>query len=96
MAGDLFLPNLDREIVGALKVSRANVSMLVDALQREGHVDAAPDPADGRQVLVSLTPGGRAVTDRLMRETACKLRRSLALDDDALRTLTDLMMRLLL
>jgi DNA-binding MarR family transcriptional regulator len=89
-------PVPQREIVVALKVSRANVSMLVDSLQREGHVEAAPDPADGRQVLVSLTPAGRAITDRLMRETAGKLRRSLALDDDALRALTDLMTRLLL
>ncbi|WP_053082628.1 MarR family winged helix-turn-helix transcriptional regulator [Methylobacterium platani] len=88
-------PVPQREIVGALKVSRANVSMLVDALQTEGHVEALSDPADRRQVLVSLTPTGRAVTDRLMRETAGKLRGSLALDDGELRVLTDLVMRLL-
>jgi DNA-binding MarR family transcriptional regulator len=88
-------PVPQREIVGALKVSRANVSMLVDALRAEGHVEATPDPADGRQVLVSLTSRGRAVTDRLVRETAGKLRGSLALDDDELRALADLMTRLL-
>ena len=88
-------PVPQREIVEALKVSRANVSMLVEGLQKEGHITATPDPADGRQVLVALTPAGHAVTDRLVRDTAGNLRRSLALDDSELRLLTDLMARIL-
>ncbi|WP_267427102.1 MarR family transcriptional regulator [Methylobacterium sp. GC_Met_2] len=87
-------PVPQREIVEALKVSRANVSMLVEALQKEGQITASPDPADGRQVLVSLTPAGHEVTERLVRETAGKLRSSLALSDDELRLLADLMARI--
>ena len=83
-----------REIVKALKVSRANVSALVDVLHKEGHVTSGPGPIDKRQVLVALTPSGRAVTDRLVRETAAKLRASLALDDGDLRLLAGLMARM--
>lgn len=88
-------PVPQREIVEALKVSRANVSMLVEALQREGHVVSEPDPTDRRQVLVGLTPEGGTMTDRLIRETAGKLRGSLALDDRELQVLIDLMTRVI-
>lgn len=86
-------PVPQREIVEALKVSRANVSMLVEALQREGHILSEPDPNDRRQVMVSLTPAGTTMTDRLVRETAGKLRDSLALDDRELGIFNDLMAR---
>lgn len=89
-------PVPQREIVTALKVSRANVSVLVETLKKEGHVTVSPDPSDGRQVLVALTPAGHVVTDRLVRDTAGNLRRSLALDDSELRLLTDLMARILI
>lgn len=87
-------PLPQREIVAALNVSRATVSALVKTLQREGHVLVAPDPGDGRHALVSLTPAGRAMTDRLIRETAGNLRGCLRLDDAELRLLTGLLSRL--
>ena len=43
--------------------------------------------------MVSLTPAGTTMTDRLVRETAGKLRGSLALDDRELQVLIDLMTR---
>ncbi|MCQ8239705.1 MarR family winged helix-turn-helix transcriptional regulator [Rhizosaccharibacter radicis] len=88
-------PVPQREIVDALKVSRANVSMLIDALRGEGHVSAIADPGDGRQVLVALTEEGRTITDRLVRDTARRLRATLALDDEELRRLVALTGRLL-
>lgn len=83
------------EIVAILKVSRANVSMLVDGLRREGHVTAAADPADARRTFVTLTKTGRATTERLIKETAVALRGSLALDSDQLRRAAELMQRAL-
>ena len=44
-----------------------NVSRLIDALVERGYVERAPDPADRRSWLVSLTPIGRRRTDRLFR-----------------------------
>ena len=81
------------EIVAILKVSRANVSMLIDGLRREGHVTVTADPLDARRSLVTLTDSGRATTERLVRETAVALRGSLALSSDELRRVADLMQR---
>jgi DNA-binding MarR family transcriptional regulator len=88
-------PVPQREIVGELKVSRPTVSGLVETLVAEGHVTAMPDPSDKRQVLVALTPAGRAMTERLVRENAKRLRETFgALSDDELRTLSHLLCRL--
>lgn len=46
-----------------------SITRLVDALQDHGCVERAPNPADGREVLVSLTDRGRAV---LAREIAAR------------------------
>jgi len=43
-----------------------NVSRLVDALVRRGHVERRPDPSDRRSWLVSLTPAGRDVADAVL------------------------------
>ena len=84
------------EIVQALKVSRATVSGLVDALLAEGHVTAALGAEDRRQVLVALTPDGQAMTTRLVQDNSERLRHEFgALDDDELRTLAGLLARLL-
>ena len=88
-------PVPQREIVEALKVSRANVSVLVGALQKKGLVAAEADPDNGRQVLVGLTTDGRTMADRLIRQTAANLRQSFALTDDELELLTGLVRRLL-
>jgi DNA-binding MarR family transcriptional regulator len=88
-------PVPQREIVEALKVSRANVSVLVGALQKESLVAAETDPDNGRQVLVALTNDGRTMADRLIRQTATNLRQSFALDNEELALLTRLIRRLL-
>lgn len=85
-----------REIVDALKVSRPTVSALVETLSDEGHVTLTPDREDKRQVLVALTPDGRRMTARLVKENAERLRQTFrSLDDGELRQLVNLMARLL-
>ena len=75
--------------------SRRCSILIVETLVAEGHVTAMPDPSDKRQVLVALTPAGRAMTERLVRENAKRLRETFgALSDDELRTLSHLLCRL--
>lgn len=89
-------PISQREIVRALKVSRATVSDLVEVLRVDGHVTTAQGAEDKRQVLVALTPTGRAMTVRLAHDNADRLRSEFAaLSDGELRTLADLLVRLL-
>lgn len=88
-------PIPQKEIVNALKVSRATVSDLVETLLGEGHVAVSPGQDDKRQVLVTLTPSGRDMTDLLVRENAARLRRTFGrLTSDDLRTLIDLLNRM--
>ena len=88
-------PVPQREIVTALNVSRANVSVLVSSLADEGYVTLLPDKANKRQVLASLTLSGKEMTLRLVRETAAGLRQRLAISDVELKLLADLLARAL-
>ncbi len=47
-----------------LMVSRQNLAGVVGRLERDGRVESADDPQDGRSRLVRLTPGGRQVWQR--------------------------------
>jgi DNA-binding MarR family transcriptional regulator len=51
-------------------LSQPALSRLVDRLAERGLIDRAPDPADGRSVLLSLTPAGRDVQQRVGRAHA--------------------------
>ena len=59
-----------------LHVGPSSVSGLVDRLVEHGYLERYEDPADRRQQLVSLTPGGVDVLDRI-REINADLLRSL-------------------
>ena len=84
-----------RDIVAALRVSRATVSDLIEALVREAMVATEPSSTDRRQVLCRLTEEGRAATERLIRSNATRLRESFGgLSDAELVTLTSLLGRL--
>jgi DNA-binding MarR family transcriptional regulator len=88
-------PTPQREIVEALKVSRATVSGLIETLIEEGHAAAISSANDRRQVLVALTPSGRDITERLVRENGKRLRGAFGnLKDDELRVLAGLLNRL--
>ncbi|ACB95128.1 MarR family winged helix-turn-helix transcriptional regulator [Beijerinckia indica] len=66
-------PVLQRDLVDALGVSRASVSELVETLSRDELVKTRPDTQHGRRVYVELTPHGREVTTRQIRENGRRL-----------------------
>ena len=66
----------------AERVRPQSMSELVDALERRGWAARRPDPADRRQVLVSLTAAGDEALDRGRRLRQARL-------SDAIRTLLD-------
>ena len=47
-----------------LVLEKSSVSRLVDGLERRGWITRSPDPDDGRQKLVALTPNTAAVLER--------------------------------
>ena len=60
-------------VVSALKVSRATVSNLIEALQKAGHVTSVSDTDDRRNTLVALTPAGEELTRRMTKSNAARL-----------------------
>jgi DNA-binding MarR family transcriptional regulator len=52
------------ELARYLMVSRQNLAGVIGRLERDGRVESAADPQDGRSRLVRLTPGGRQVWQR--------------------------------
>ncbi|MEU4341449.1 MarR family transcriptional regulator [Nocardia sp. NPDC023852] len=52
----------------AIGADKTRIIGVLDELQRRGLIDRAPDPADRRVNLVSLTEVGRALRDRAQRE----------------------------
>lgn len=85
-----------RDLTGHLLLTQPSVSRLVERLASRGIVEKQPDPNDARGVLVALTPHGFDV----YRSVAVQHARTIAdqvgagLDDDELRTLTELCTKL--
>ena len=52
------------ELARYLMVSRQNLAGVVGRLERDGRVESAPDPSDGRSRLIRMTPAGRQVWQR--------------------------------
>lgn len=71
------------ELAARLGVGLSTVSGLVDRLVDQGLVDRRDDPADRRQVLLSLTAAGAAFLDRFRELNARQLRALLAVLDEA-------------
>ncbi|MGN7190242.1 MarR family winged helix-turn-helix transcriptional regulator [Curtobacterium sp. MCBA15_004] len=82
-------------IADATGLSRPVVSRRVASLVESGHLDTAPDPADGRAALVSVAPVGRELLDTLAgagAEVADELTQAFATEE--LQTLAGLLARL--
>ena len=77
--GDLHMSDL----VARLGVSLSTISGLVDRIVDHGLAHRREDPADRRQVVVGLTPAGRAFIDRFRELNADQMRNLLAFLDDA-------------
>lgn len=84
-----------KEIVAALGVTRATVSGLMAALERDGLVTSAVASDDRRNLLASLTSKGDAIVEKAIETNGARLRTAFAgLSSDDLATLTALLERL--
>jgi DNA-binding MarR family transcriptional regulator len=83
-----------KDIVAAMGVTRATVSELMAALEREGFVRSSGDPDDRRQLLATLTSRGEAVISKALEVNKARLRRVFAsLSSAELTELTALLQR---
>src|ERR1700756_5694897 len=81
-------PRRITELAAEERVTQPAITLLVNRLEERGWVERSPDPSDGRAVLVSLTPDGEAVFERLRGEYRALLHEEMAsLDDDEVATL---------
>jgi DNA-binding MarR family transcriptional regulator len=81
-------PLTPSELAGIERVKRPTVTRTLGCLEREGLVDRAPDPADGRSSLVSVNAAGRERLRRLRRrKNAYLARRMRQLPTEDLETL---------
>jgi DNA-binding MarR family transcriptional regulator len=58
-------PMTPSEIAEIERVKRPTITRTLGCLEREGLIDRAPDPADGRSALVSINSAGRERLRRL-------------------------------
>jgi len=83
-----------KEIVAALGVTRATVSGLMAALERDGLVTSTVASDDRRNLLASLTRKGDVIVEKAIKTNRARLRTAFtALSSDELMTLTTLLER---
>lgn len=81
-------PLTPSEIAEIERVKRPTITRTLECLQREGLIDRARDPEDGRSSLVSVNGAGRARLRRLRgRKNAYLARRMRDLSDEEVETL---------
>lgn len=61
-------PRAMSEIAAFLRCDNSNVTGIVDGLEGRGLAERTPSPGDRRVKLITLTPAGRRLRARLMRE----------------------------
>jgi DNA-binding MarR family transcriptional regulator len=54
------------DLLGTMMITSGTMTHRVDQLEKAGHVRRKPNPEDGRSVLITLTPAGRALVDRVL------------------------------
>jgi DNA-binding MarR family transcriptional regulator len=81
-------PMTPSEIAEIERVKRPTITRTLGCLEREGLIDRAPDPADGRSALVSINSAGRDRLRRLRsRKNAYLARRMRGLSPEEVDTL---------
>ena len=81
-------PRRITELAAEERVTQPAITLLVNRLTERGWVQRIPDPTDGRAVLVSLTPAGQEVFERLRAEYRALLHEEMAsLEDGEVETL---------
>jgi DNA-binding MarR family transcriptional regulator len=84
-----------KEIVAALSVTRATVSGLMAALEREGLVKSSASPDDRRILLATLTARGKAVVEKTIAANISRMRAAFAsLSSAELTTFGSLLQRI--
>jgi DNA-binding MarR family transcriptional regulator len=84
-----------KAIVAALGVTRATVSGLMAALERDGLVTSSVDRDDRRNLIANLTTRGQAVIEKAVAANASRLRATFApLSREELATVTALLQRI--
>lgn len=63
-------PKTTSQLAAVEHVRPQSMAHTVGELEAAGHVERRPDPADGRQMLIALTAGGRVVMDGYQRAGA--------------------------
>jgi DNA-binding MarR family transcriptional regulator len=76
-------PRRITELAAEERVTQPAITLLVNRLADRGWVKRVPDPSDGRAVLVSLTPVGDEVFERLRAEYRALLHEEMAMLDDS-------------
>jgi DNA-binding MarR family transcriptional regulator len=71
------------ELAAEERVTQPAITLLVNRLQERGWVERIPDESDRRAVLVSLTPAGEEVFERLRAEYRALLHEEMASLADA-------------
>jgi DNA-binding MarR family transcriptional regulator len=61
-------PMMQTALARAVRVSRRNITGLVDGLEASGLATRSPHPSDGRALLVALTPRGTKAAAALSRD----------------------------
>jgi DNA-binding MarR family transcriptional regulator len=81
-------PRRITELAAEERVTQPAITLLVNRLEERGWVKRIPDPSDRRAVLVSLTPQGEEVFERLRAEYRALLHEEMAsLEDSEVATL---------
>jgi DNA-binding MarR family transcriptional regulator len=81
-------PMTPSEIAAVERVKRPTITRTLACLEREGLIDRAPDPEDGRSALVSVNGAGRERLRRLRgRKNAYLARRMREMTDEEIETL---------
>ena len=84
-----FGPITPSELAGIEGVKRPTMTRTLGCLERQGLIERAPDPADGRSSLVAVNDAGRERLARLRRRKSAYLARRLRkLSPDEVATLT--------
>ncbi|MDR3530117.1 MAG: MarR family transcriptional regulator [Rhodopila sp.] len=82
------------EIVARMGVTRATVSGLMSALEREGYLNSTVDCGDRRKLIARLTAKGEAAIKKAFETNAARFREVACLTPSELATLTALLHRI--
>src|SRR5512134_3574436 len=65
------------EVAAELYLDKSTASRVIAALERKRYVTRAPHPEDGRAIVLTVTPAGRRLHDRIRRDLIAEARQLL-------------------